>query len=165
MNTITTTIGTLALAVGFLPVMAQDAGDKGVYYYSPDQVKAAAAKDPTVRPGGADNGKNGTLGGLKDNSGKFQVTIRRHDEANEPEVHKDHYHIFYVTDGKCQFVTGGKVVGKTLEGGRTWSLDKGSIIVVPTGVWHWFKSVPSGEPWIAFGVEVQSDTGYTPSGL
>jgi quercetin dioxygenase-like cupin family protein len=159
MKIVTTLMGTL-LALGALPAMAADTGDKGVYYYSADQVKAVSQKDPHA-PGSSSNGPAGTLGNFKDNSGKFQVTIRRHDEANEPEVHKDHYHIFYVTEGKCTFVTGGKLVGKVLEGGRTWNLDKGSIIVVPTGVMHWFKDVPSGSPWIAFGVEVKSDSGFT----
>jgi len=164
MNTITT-VGAFVVALGFLPLLAQDAADNGVRYFSPDQIKAACAIDPTQRPGGANNGKNGNLGTLKDYSGKFQVSVRRHDEANEPEIHKDHYHVFYVTEGKCQFVTGGKVVGKTLEGGKTWNLDKGSVIVVPTGVVHWFKNVPAGAPWIAFGVEVHSDSGHTATGL
>jgi len=40
-----------------------------------------------------------------------------------------------------------------VEGGETWKLDKGSIIVVPAGVVHWFKEIP-GVPWIAFNVEL-----------
>ena len=157
MKTITTIVGALVLALGCLPARGQDAGDKGVFYYSPDQVKATYAKDPKVRRGGASNGRAGVLGDFKDNAGKFQVTIRRHDEENEPEIHNDHYHVFYVLEGKCTFVTGGKLVGKTLEGGRSWALDRGSIIVVPSGIIHWFKDVPADAPWIAFGVEVHSE--------
>jgi mannose-6-phosphate isomerase-like protein (cupin superfamily) len=122
-----------------------------VHYYSAERVAKTFAKDPTVRPGGANNGRAGVLLGFKDNP-PFQVTIRRHDEENEPEVHEDHWHIFYVLEGNATFVTGGKEVGKELQGGQTVKLEKGSIIVVPSGIVHWFKAVPNS-PWLAFGVE------------
>lgn len=121
-----------------------------VHYYSAKQVYKTFAKDPKA-PGSSSNGPAGTLLGFKDNP-PFQVTIRRHDEGNEPEVHEDHWHIFYVVEGDATFVTGGKWVGKVIEGGQTVKLEKGSIIVVPSGIPHWFKDVPHS-PWVAFGVE------------
>lgn len=123
-----------------------------VHYYSAKEVYRTFAKDPKAT-GSSSNGRAGTILNFKDNPA-FQVTIRRHDEGNEPEVHEDHWHIFYVLEGDATFVTGGKWVGKVIEGGRTVKLEKGSIIVVPSGIPHWFKDVPHS-PWIAFGVEYQ----------
>jgi quercetin dioxygenase-like cupin family protein len=44
-------------------------------------------------------------------------------------------------------------VGKAIEGGDSWDLSKGSVIVVPAGVPHSFKAITK-DPWLAFGVEV-----------
>jgi mannose-6-phosphate isomerase-like protein (cupin superfamily) len=57
-------------------------------------------------------------------------------------------------DGEATFVTGGKMIGgklarpdqwlgTSIEGGQTRQLKKGDFIVIPAGVPHWFKEVPS----------------------
>jgi hypothetical protein len=78
-----------------------NASSSEVHFYSSDQVKKASAKDPSARPGSVSNGRAGVLLNAKDNP-KFQVTIRRHDEENDPEVHDDHTHVFYVLDGAAR---------------------------------------------------------------
>lgn len=169
MRAMPTVLGTLLLAVGFLPVMAQDA-DKKVFYYSPDEVKKSFGVDPK-----SPNGTNGILGELMDSktglkfkgASSYKVTVRRKERKQDPEYHKSKTHIFYVMEGTATLVTGGKMAGKgtdegefttkfinqTVDGGQTWKLEKGSIIVVPAGVVHWFKDIPS-KPWIAFNVEL-----------
>jgi quercetin dioxygenase-like cupin family protein len=37
----------------------------------------------------------------------------------------------------------GQQVGTSIEGGETHHLAKGDVIVVPAGMPHWFKEVPS----------------------
>lgn len=166
-------LGTLLLVAGFLPVTAQNtASDKKVYYYSADQVKKTFGRDPAT-----DNGTNGVLGELLDSklnpkfkgASRYNVTVRRKERKQDPEFHDSKTHIFYVLEGNATLVTGGKIsghaagvadeggntkfAGQTVEGGETWKLDKGSVIVVPAGVVHWFKEIP-GNPWIAFNVEL-----------
>ena len=163
-------LGTLLLVVGFLPVIAQNtASDKKVYYYSSEQVKKTFGRDPSSK-----NNTNGILGELLDSkmilsfksSSSYKVTVRRKEHKQDPEFHTTKTHIFYVLEGNATLVTGGnmsgkgvaeegttKFLGQTVESGQTWKLDKGSIIVVPPGVVHWFKEIP-GAPWIAFNVEL-----------
>ena len=158
----------LLAAVAMTPALAQNAGDKKVYYYSPEQVKKALAKDAS-----SDHDTNGILGELMDSklnpmfkgAASYKVTVRRKERKQDPEFHKSKTHIFYVLEGNATLVTGGKVnggvaggegtkfVGQTVEGGQTWKLDKGSIIVIPAGVVHWFKEIPAA-PWLAFNVEL-----------
>ena len=70
------------------------------------------------------------------------------------ELHEKETDVLYVTDGSATFITGGAMIGgKTttpgqmagtdIKGGDTYHLTKGDVIVVPAGVPHWFKEVPS----------------------
>ena len=164
-------LGTLLLVLGALPAAENTPGDKKVYYYSSDQVKKTFGRDPSSK-----NDTNGILGELLDSkinpklkgASSYKVTVRRKEQKQDPEFHTTKTHIFYVLEGSATLVTGGKISGgaegvedeggtkfqgQTVEGGETWKLDKGSIIVVPAGVVHWFKEIP-GAPWIAFNVEL-----------
>jgi mannose-6-phosphate isomerase-like protein (cupin superfamily) len=165
-------LGTLLLAIAILPVAAQNKGqNQKVYYYSSEQVKKSFGVDPA-----SPNGTNGVLGELLDSkknpmfkgASSYKVTIRRKERKQDPEFHRFKTHIFYVLEGNATLVTGGKMSGstagvedegttkfkgQTVQGGETWALDKGSIIVVPPGVVHWFKDIP-GKPWLAFNVEL-----------
>jgi mannose-6-phosphate isomerase-like protein (cupin superfamily) len=69
-------------------------------------------------------------------------------------VHVKETDIFYVVDGAATFVTGGTMVGAKesrpnqllgtgIDGGQVHQLKKGDFIVIPAGVPHWFKDVPS----------------------
>ena len=84
--------------------------------------------------------------------GAFKVNASRRDAAGEAEVHATETDIIYVLDGSATFVTGGQVVeahdassheirGSAIEGGTEHKLSKGDVIVVPSGVPHWFKTV------------------------
>lgn len=158
--------GTLLLAAGLVPMNALDkAVPKGVYFYSPDQVKKSFSVDPSA-PNSSTNGALGELLESKFKGGPYKVTTRRKERSQDPETHKGKTHIFYVLEGNATMVTGGTVAGKgvesaevtkypgqTVTGGQTYKLEKGSIIVIPPGVIHWFKDIPA-KPWIAFNVEL-----------
>lgn len=158
--------GTLLLAAGLVPMNALDkAMEKKVYYYSPEQVKKSYAVDSNA----ANSSTNGVFGEMleaKFKGGTYKVTTRRKEHSQDPETHKTKTHLFYVLEGTATMVTGGTVSGKGVESaeatqypgqsvadGQTWKLEKGSIIVIPAGVVHWFKDIPA-KPWIAFNVEL-----------
>jgi mannose-6-phosphate isomerase-like protein (cupin superfamily) len=82
----------------------------------------------------------------------FKVQAGRRTGPGEVEIHERDTDIFYIMEGSGTFVTGGKPVetkivspgetrGKELIGGEERHLVKGDIIVIPTGVPHWFKEV------------------------
>jgi mannose-6-phosphate isomerase-like protein (cupin superfamily) len=70
------------------------------------------------------------------------------------EVHETLTDVFYITDGETTFVAGGTVEGGKqtgpgqirggeIHGGKTYHLVKGDSIVIPAGIPHQFKEVPS----------------------
>jgi mannose-6-phosphate isomerase-like protein (cupin superfamily) len=70
------------------------------------------------------------------------------------EVHDKETDVFYVIDGAATFVTGGTMVGgkasgpgqtrgTDIQGGQIHHLTKGDVIVIPAGIPHWFKEVPT----------------------
>jgi quercetin dioxygenase-like cupin family protein len=82
----------------------------------------------------------------------YKVQAGRRTGPGEVEIHEHDTDIFYVLKGSATFVTGGKVVeprsagpgetrAKAITGGEERHLTKGDIIVIPTGVPHWFKTV------------------------
>ena len=93
----------------------------------------------------------------------FRASTGRRDTPGQVEVHNNWTDLLYITEGTATFVTGGKMInGKTtapgemrgehIEGGETHHLEKGSLIVVPAGVPHWFKSIES--PVVDYVVKV-----------
>ncbi len=67
------------------------------------------------------------------------------------EVHEKETDIFYVSDGEATLIAGGtRVRAKNaaatnqydIEGGKTFHLTKGDVMVIPAGSPHWFKEVP-----------------------
>ena len=76
------------------------------------------------------------------------------DKAGQVEVHDKETDVLYILDGEATFVYGGTMVGgKTtradqwlgtdITGGETHHVVKGDVFVIPAGVPHWFKAVPS----------------------
>ena len=96
-------------------------------------------------------------------TGAYKVHASRRDGPGTAEVHGRDTDIFYVLEGTATLVTGGRTVdGKTtapdeiraprLEGGTTRALAKGDIVIVPSGVPHWFRDVQA--PFLYYTVKV-----------
>src|SRR5947209_8646816 len=113
------------------------AADQKVTYVGHDKVAAAI-------------GKGGPLVTTPD----LTVTGSHRDKAGQVEVHDKETDVIYMIEGEATFVTGGTVVGlkstrpgqsvgSDVKDGETHHLTKGDVIVVPAGVPHWFKEVPS----------------------
>ena len=127
----------LVLVLGTLVFLgrAADPPQSGVIQIDHEKVAAAFAKGEAL---------------LATNN--FKVQAGRREVSGEVEVHDHDTDIFYILEGSATFVTGGNVVqsrmvaaGETrareIVGGKARNLSKGDIIVIPTGVPHWFKEV------------------------
>jgi len=96
--------------------------------------------------------------------GNYMIHASRREKAGQAEVHFNDTDVIHVLDGTATFVTGGEVVdgantardeirGKEIRGGETRLLAKGDVIVVPSGVPHWFKDVNG--PFLYYVVKVR----------
>ena len=82
----------------------------------------------------------------------FKVQTGHRTGPGEVEIHDHDTDVFYIVKGSATFVTGGKPVdtrvtdpgetrGKEIVGGEARHLVKGDVIVIPSGIPHWFKEV------------------------
>jgi mannose-6-phosphate isomerase-like protein (cupin superfamily) len=118
-------------------VMASAYGASTVTYVGHDKVAAALAK-----------------GGPLVTSPDYLVSCSHRSGPGQVELHEKETDVMYVVDGEATFITGGTMIGgKTtkagqmqgseIQGGETYHLSKGDVVVVPAGMPHWFKEVPS----------------------
>jgi mannose-6-phosphate isomerase-like protein (cupin superfamily) len=107
-----------------------------VTYVSKEQVAAAMAK-----------------GGPLTDGSNYKVSISRRTGPGQAEVHDGETDVFYIMEGSATFVTGGTLTdkktasagqsrGSGIQGGKSQTLNKGDVMVIPKGVPHWFKEVP-----------------------
>ena len=92
-------------------------------------------------------------GGTFINTPEYQVQCSNRTAPGVVEIHTKETDVIYVLDGAATFVTGGKALnvkadplqprGTDIEGGEAHHLVKGDVIVVPAGLPHWFKEVPT----------------------
>ena len=93
-------------------------------------------------------------GGSLATAPNLSITVAHRAEPGMVEVHDKETDTFYVLDGSATIVTGGTIVGGSvtgpgqhrgtdITGGQAQRLAKGDVMVIPAGVPHWFKEVPS----------------------
>jgi mannose-6-phosphate isomerase-like protein (cupin superfamily) len=93
-------------------------------------------------------------GGSLATAPNLSITVAHRAEPGMVEVHDKETDTFYVLDGSATIVTGGTMVGGSvtgpgqhrgsdITGGQAQRLAKGDVMVIPAGVPHWFKEVPS----------------------
>ena len=93
----------------------------------------------------------------------FKIQTGRRDGTGQAEIHERDTDIFHVLEGTATFVTGGQATetnavspgeirGKAITGGEEHRLVKDDVIMVPSGVPHWFKETSS--PFLYFVVKV-----------
>jgi mannose-6-phosphate isomerase-like protein (cupin superfamily) len=99
----------------------------------------------------------------------YKVHASRRDAPGGAEVHGRDTDIFYVLDGTATLVTGGRTIdarttrpdevrGSGIDGGTARPLAKGDVVIVPSGVPHWFRDVQA--PFLYYTVKV---TGPAPT--
>jgi quercetin dioxygenase-like cupin family protein len=85
-------------------------------------------------------------------SDHYIVNTNTRTKGATPEIHEKTTHIWYVLDGSATYVTGGTLIGgkptkpgltqgTDIQGGKTVTLSKGDVIVIPPGTPHWWKEV------------------------
>ena len=95
----------------------------------------------------------------------YRVRASRHDDPTQVEIHTLETDIFYVTSGAATFIAGGTGVdmkettpnelrGTSINGGTTYHLTKGDVMMVPHGIPHWFQAIPSA-PFLYLEVKVR----------
>jgi mannose-6-phosphate isomerase-like protein (cupin superfamily) len=135
-----------ALATGTAQAQAPAAGRDGVMLIPGADTRAGFAKGTPLYEGAA-----------------YKIHASRRDGPGTAEIHGRDTDIFYILEGTATLVTGGRVVDpKTtgpdevraprLEGGTVRELAKGDIVVVPSGVTHWFRDVQG--PFLYYTVKV-----------
>jgi mannose-6-phosphate isomerase-like protein (cupin superfamily) len=93
-------------------------------------------------------------GGSLATAPNLSITVAHRAEPGMVEVHDKETDTFYVLAGSATIVTGGTMVGGTvtgpgqhrgtdITGGQAQRLATGDVMVIPAGVPHWFKEVPS----------------------
>jgi len=94
----------------------------------------------------------GKKGGALAKGEQFSVSPNRRTANGNVEIHEKETDIFFVVDGSATLVTGGTAVeqrqtrpgqftAKGIDGGQTYNLKKGDVVVIPAGQPHWFKEV------------------------
>lgn len=73
----------------------------------------------------------------------YVATLEYRVSVGAAGVHPDQAEMMYVIEGSATLITGGKLTGKTIEGGNSRTVSKGDFLVVPEGTPHWFSSIPN----------------------
>ena len=125
------------LLLGLVVMAAAAYGESTASYVGHDKVAAALAK-----------------GGPLVSAPDYLVSCSHRSGPGQVELHEKVTDVIYVVDGEATFVTGGTMIGgkatkvgqmlgSDIQGGETHHLSKGDVIVVPAGMPHWFKEIPS----------------------
>jgi len=106
---------------------------------------------------------------LLENS-QFKIHASRRDAPGMAEIHVRDTDIIYVLEGSATLVTGGtalhqktvapdEIRGTEIQNGESRRISKGDVIIVPSGLPHWFQQVEN--PLLYYVVKANS-TGGTP---
>jgi quercetin dioxygenase-like cupin family protein len=93
----------------------------------------------------------------------FKIQAGHREAPGVAEMHEHDTDIFYILEGSATLITGGRTVepkvigsgeirGREVTGGDIRKLVKGDVIIIPSGVPHWFKEVT--RPFNSYVVKV-----------
>jgi mannose-6-phosphate isomerase-like protein (cupin superfamily) len=126
-----------ALVVWNAPVQAAEGGKMGATYVENQRVL-----DNFDKPNG-----NPLIPG-----DAYAVQTNKRVKNGNIEIHEKETDIFYIMDGSATIIVGGTAVepkqtrpqqltAKDIQGGQSYNLKKGDVLVIPAGTPHWFKQV------------------------
>lgn len=135
-----------------------DSSPSRVAYFSSQKVKAAELADIPKPAGKVPNSKTGNLYPWIEGDQSLAVRISRQESGEEAQTH-EFRHVIYVLSGSATFVTNGTMFDPKqfepitpwgskemravrIDGGTTYHLSSGDLIIVPKGIPHWWKDVP-----------------------
>ena len=142
MTRITTTIVALALLAA-----PRIAGAEDVTYFDSKRVGESFAKATTLFK-----------------QGNYRIVTGRRVQPGEIEIHTLDTDLIYVVQGKATLVTGGtpidprntgpnEIRARSGQGGQSYQLAKGDVIVIPKGIPHWFKAVSGTFDYLTIKVQ------------
>jgi quercetin dioxygenase-like cupin family protein len=140
----------IAIAAGLLiAAYAAQTPDTGVVKFDQEKVAALLARG----------------GGTLLTNSSFKVIASHREGPGVVELHVHDTDVMYILEGSATFITGGtgsemkptpadasEVRGKEITGGEEHHLVKGDVIMIPSGVPHWFKD--TSKPFTSFIVKV-----------
>ena len=96
--------------------------------------------------------------------GNYRIVTGRRVQPGEVEIHTLDTDLIYVVQGKATLVTGSTPVqprntapneirARSGEGGQTYQLAKGDVIIIQKGVSHWFKAVSGTFDYLTIKVQ------------
>ncbi len=82
----------------------------------------------------------------------YAVQTNKRVKNGNIEIHEKETDIFHIMDGSATIIVGGTAVepkqtrpfqltAKDIQGGQSYDLKKGDVLVIPAGTPHWFKQV------------------------
>jgi mannose-6-phosphate isomerase-like protein (cupin superfamily) len=162
------TMAALVLSVGLLPYgHAQGNSSPSPVYIEHQKVEAMFAV-PCFPPGFTGQ-RQGCSIPIPDffATENYKVRVSRHYVPGPVEFHKLDTDIVYVTSGEATLVVGGtginmkqmpndanELKGTDLKGGTAYQLRKGDMMIVPSGIPHWYKAITSA-PFLFVEVKVR----------
>jgi len=84
------------------------------------------------------------------NSDRHRINIVRRTKAAGPVAHEGFAELHHIVDGSGTLVTGGTIVrptggrgtaGATIQNGVSRHVTKGDVVLVPSGMPHWYKDL------------------------
>jgi mannose-6-phosphate isomerase-like protein (cupin superfamily) len=136
-----------ALLALLLLMAPRIAGAEDVTYFDSKKVGESFAKATTLF-------KQGT----------YRIVTGRRVQPGEVEIHTLDTDLIYVVQGKATLVTGStpleprntgpnEIRARSGQGGQSYQLAKGDIIIIPKGTPHWFKAVSGTFDYLTIKVQ------------
>jgi mannose-6-phosphate isomerase-like protein (cupin superfamily) len=71
----------------------------------------------------------------------YTATLEYRTSVGAAAAHPGQAEMMYVIEGSATLITGGKLTGKTIEGGISRTVSKGDFLVIPEDTPHWFSAI------------------------
>jgi mannose-6-phosphate isomerase-like protein (cupin superfamily) len=71
----------------------------------------------------------------------YTATLEYRTSVGAAAAHPGQAEMMYVIEGSAALITGGKLTGKTIEGGISRTVSKGDFLVIPEDTPHWFSAI------------------------
>jgi mannose-6-phosphate isomerase-like protein (cupin superfamily) len=134
-------------------------------------VATAAGFPPAVHTIDHDKVAAGFVKGERVLEDQGLIVIAQRVVGRGSEMHDNTNHVFIVTDGEAEFITGGKLIdakaagagqtrGTGIEGGVSHHLSKGDVIVIPAKTPHQWKDTSKTGSIAYYAVNFDSTPGF-----
>jgi mannose-6-phosphate isomerase-like protein (cupin superfamily) len=71
----------------------------------------------------------------------YTATLEYRTSVGAAAAHPGQAEMMYVIEGSATLISGGKLTGKTIEGGISRTVSKGDFLVIPEDTPHWFSAI------------------------